>query len=53
MKNSRGTRTGVRIVVQRRLRDIYAYGVEFLEPDKAKNFWGIRFPLPPQERRPS
>ena len=53
VKNSRGTRTCARIVVQTRVRDIYAYGLEFLEPDKAKNFWGIRFPSYPQERRPS
>lgn len=49
VKNSRGTRTGARIVVQTRVRDIYAYGLEFLEPDQAKNFWGIRFPSYPQD----
>ena len=44
VKNSRGVRTCARIVVQRRVRDMYVYGLEFLEPDKAKTFWGIRFP---------
>lgn len=53
VKNSRGARTCARIISQTRARDIYAYGVEFVEPDKAKNFWGIRFPSNPQERCPS
>lgn len=48
-----GTRTCARIVVQRRVRDIHAYGVEFLEPGKARNFWGIRFPSHLEERRAS
>lgn len=49
LTNSRGARTSARIVEQTLARDIYAYGVEFLEADKTKNFWGIRFPGCPQE----
>lgn len=49
LTNSRGTRTSARIVEQTVARDIYAYGVEFLEAENTKNFWGIRFPSYPQE----
>lgn len=44
LTNSRGSRTSARIVDQTLTREIYAYGVEFLEAEKTKSFWGIRFP---------
>jgi hypothetical protein len=48
LTNSRGSRTSARIVDQTLARDIYTYGVEFLEAEKTRNFWGLRFPSDPQ-----
>lgn len=53
LTNNRGSRTSARIVDQTLARDIYAYGVEFLEAENTQNFWGIRFPACPQEHGPS
>lgn len=44
VKNSRGARTSARVVSQTKSGDIYAYGVEFLAAEKARDFWGINFP---------
>lgn len=44
IKNSRGARTSARVVSQTKSGDIYAYGVELLEAENAKDFWGINFP---------
>jgi hypothetical protein len=44
IKNSRGARTSARVVSQTTAADAYAYGLEFLEAENAKNFWGINFP---------
>ena len=44
IKNSRGARTSVRVVSQTNAAENYAYGLEFLEAEKAKFFWGINFP---------
>jgi hypothetical protein len=44
IKNSRGVRTSVRVVSQTSVADVYAYGLEFLESENAKDFWGINFP---------
>jgi len=49
LTNSRGTRTSARIVDQTLARDIYAYGVEFLEAKKTNDFWGIQFAPHAQE----
>jgi hypothetical protein len=50
LNNHRGIRVSARIVSQTGLvRDLYAYGVEFLEAGKAGEFWGINFP--PQHRK--
>lgn len=43
IKNSRGARTSVRVVSQTNAAEVYAYGLEFLEAEKAKHFWGINF----------
>ena len=42
--NGRGARTSARVVAQTSTGDIYAYGMEFLEADNVKDFWGIIFP---------
>jgi hypothetical protein len=40
-----GTETTARVVAQVRSgQDIFTYGVEFLESDATKDFWGIAFP---------
>jgi PilZ domain len=40
-----GTETPARVVAQVRSgQDIFTYGVEFLESDATKDFWGIAFP---------
>ena len=40
-----GTETPARVVTQVRSgQDIFTYGVEFLESDATKDFWGIAFP---------
>jgi hypothetical protein len=44
IKNTRGARTSVHIVSQTKAGDLYAYGVEFVEAENAKEFWGINFP---------
>jgi hypothetical protein len=47
VRNSRGTRTSVRVVAQVITGDgAYNYGVEFLdEANSLNDFWGIAFPL--------
>jgi hypothetical protein len=45
LTNSRGSRTSARVVAQvGMVRDSYAYGVEFVEPENAQDFWGVNFP---------
>jgi hypothetical protein len=45
LKNSHGTRTSVRVVALRAVSENqFEYGVEFVEAEKAKDFWGINFP---------
>lgn len=45
IKNNRGARTSARVVAQRSTGEgVYAYGLEFLEAENAKDFWGINFP---------
>lgn len=44
VQNSRGARASVRVVAQTRAGDMYAYGMEFVEAEKVKDFWGINFP---------
>lgn len=45
IKNSRNARTSARVVSQTRTAEgVYSYGVEFLEAENAKDFWGIKFP---------
>ena len=40
-----GTETPARVVTQvRSAQGIFTYGVEFLESDATKDFWGIAFP---------
>ena len=40
-----GTETPARVVAQVKSgQDIFTYGVEFLESDATKDFWGIAFP---------
>jgi hypothetical protein len=47
LKNSRGTRTSVRVAAQVLTRDgSYMYGVEFTDQaDRPGDFWGIAFPV--------
>jgi hypothetical protein len=48
--NGRNARTSARVVAQTRVSEgLYAYGVEFLEAENVKDFWGINFPSPSQE----
>jgi hypothetical protein len=48
MKNSRGTRTSARVVAQTgTAENSYAYGVEFVEENNVRDFWGISFPAFP------
>ena len=51
MQHRRGVRASARVVAQTSRGD--CYGVEFLEPDNAQNFWGVIFPPPSQTRRKS
>jgi hypothetical protein len=44
IKNSRGARCSVRVVSQTSVADAHAYGLEFLESENARDFWGINFP---------
>lgn len=44
IKNSRGARASARVVAQTTTGDLYSYGVEFLEAENVKDFWGINFP---------
>lgn len=50
IKDAHGVRTSVRVVSQTNVADSYAYGLEFIEAENAKDFWGIKFPSP-QARR--
>lgn len=52
MQNRHGGRISARVVAQTNIvGDLYGYGVEFLDADNVKDFWGINFPLPSQGRR--
>lgn len=45
VRNKRGTQLSARIVAQlAALQGVSAYGIEFVEPNEAHNFWGISFP---------
>jgi len=45
VKNSRGTQASARVVAQvGAVQGIFTYGVEFLEDETVKDFWGITFP---------
>lgn len=45
VKNQRGTKASVRVVAQvAAVQGIRTYGIEFVEHDETKNFWGITFP---------
>ncbi len=45
VKNSRGTQASARVVAQvSAVQGIFTYGVEFLEDETVKDFWGITFP---------
>ena len=51
VRNTRGTEVTARVVVQLAAsQGISAYGIEFVNADSAKNFWGISFP--PLQSRP-
>jgi hypothetical protein len=50
VQNSRGARTSARVVAQTSADGMYAYGVEFVEAESAKNFWGIKFPHSKSQR---
>jgi hypothetical protein len=53
IQNSRGARTSARIVARTSTGEgLYTYGVEFLEADSVKDFWGITFPSPSQDHPP-
>jgi PilZ domain len=44
IKNIRGTRTSARVVAQKCVAENhYGYGIEFVEADNVKDFWGIDF----------
>ncbi len=46
-RNSRGTQASARIVAQvSAVQGVYTYGVEFLQDEPVKDFWGITFPSP-------
>ena len=54
IQNARGARTSARVVAQTRATEgLYVYGVEFLDADNARDFWGINFPSRSQEYRAS
>jgi PilZ domain len=45
LRNNHNTQAPARVVANVRTREsVYTYGVEFLEADAVKNFWGINFP---------
>jgi hypothetical protein len=45
VRNGRGTQASARVVAQvSAAQGVYTYGVEFLEGDAVKDFWGITFP---------
>ncbi len=45
VKNSRGTQASARVVAQVSVvQGLFTYGVEFLEDETVKDFWGITFP---------
>jgi hypothetical protein len=47
VRSSRGTQISARVVVQvSAVQGIHTYGIEFLEDDAVKDFWGINFPSP-------
>jgi hypothetical protein len=51
IKTNRGTRTSARVVAQKTAGARYAYGIELVDTDSAKDFWGIVFPISSQIRR--
>lgn len=51
VRNTRGAEVTARVVVQLApSQELSAYGIEFVNADLAKNFWGISFP--PLQSRP-
>jgi len=45
MQNRHGAQISARVVAQTNIvGDLYGYGVEFVEGDNIKDFWGIIFP---------
>ncbi len=45
VRNDRGTQASARVVTQvSAVQGLYTYGVEFLEEQTVKDFWGITFP---------
>ena len=45
VQNSRRTQASARVVAQvTAVQGVYTYGVEFLQDDAVKDFWGITFP---------
>jgi c-di-GMP-binding flagellar brake protein YcgR len=47
VQNNRRTRASARVVAQTNTpTGAYTYGLEFLEADNVKDFWGITFPPP-------
>jgi|GraSoiStandDraft_43_1057313.scaffolds.fasta_scaffold372571_2 hypothetical protein len=51
IQNARRARASARVVSQTVLSDnLYKYGIEFVEADHDKDFWGISFPLSSQSR---
>ena len=45
VRNSRGSQAPARVVAQvSAAQGVYTYGVEFLQDDGLKDFWGITFP---------
>ena len=51
IQNARRARASARVVSQTVLSDnLYKYGVEFIEADHDKDFWGISFPISSQSR---
>ncbi len=45
VQNSRRTQAWARVVAQvSAVQGVYTYGVEFLQDDAVKDFWGITFP---------
>lgn len=45
VRNARGTEASARVVAQvSAVQGVHTYGVEFLQDDAVKDFWGISFP---------